>query len=274
MKTEDSCRFIPVHKDYYSLHIVNFVLETGCKTFKGLKVESLNKIFLVTDGTGIFHVTGSQIPVSRGNLFFTMPSMPFAIQAKSDSFKYMYISFLGNRGNILLDQLKINSKNFMFSGFESLENFWNLCINCDHSTSLLKSESALLYTFAVLNERLTTPPQNYSDSKSIANNIKKYLDDYYTNSKLNLNNISTELNYNQKYISTVFKKEMGIGISKYLNTIRIQHACSLIAQDFESVSDISYQSGFSDPQYFSSVFKKHIGTSPKKHIKLIKSQKQ
>ena len=271
METQNICQFIPFHKDYYSFHTINFVLETNCKNFSGLKVDSLSKIYLVTEGEGTFHLTGEQFSISRGDLFFTFPAIPFAIEAKTDNFKYMYISFLGERGNMLMDQLEINSKNVLFSGFDFLEDFWIKCINSDSSSSGLKSESALLYSFAVLGERLSVNKNKGVKSVNAANLVKKYIDDNYTDSSLTLKSMSQELKYNQKYLSIAFKKDFGIGISKYLNTIRIQHACTLISQGFESISDISYQSGFSDPQYFSNVFKKFMGLSPKNHIASIKN---
>lgn len=270
MKTENICQFIPFHKDYYSFHTINFVLETKCPAFSGLKVDSLNKIYLVTEGEGTFHITGEQFPISRGNMFFSFPAVPFAIEAKSDDFKYMYISFLGERANMLMDQLELNSKNFLFSGFDFLEDFWTKCINSNDSSSILKSESALLYSFAVLGEKLSVNKNKSVKNVSASNLVKKYIDDNYTDSFLTLKAISQELKYNQKYLSVAFKKDFGIGISRYLNTIRIQHACTLISQGFESISDISYQSGFSDPQYFSNVFKKFMGLSPKNHINFIK----
>jgi AraC-like DNA-binding protein len=32
------------------------------------------------------------------------------------------------------------------------------------------------------------------------------------------------------------------------------------------ISDIAYESGFSDPKYFSTLFKKHYGKTPKEYI--------
>ncbi|HCS72817.1 MAG TPA: hypothetical protein DIW17_02955 [Clostridiales bacterium] len=57
-----------------------------------------------------------------------------------------------------------------------------------------------------------------------------------------------------------------------MSTIRIQHACTLISQGFESVSDISYHSGFLDAQYFSKIFKKAMKITPTQHIHNIKAQ--
>ena len=63
------------------------------------------------------------------------------------------------------------------------------------------------------------------------------------------------------------QQRIGMGVSEYLNSLRIQHGCTLIAQGFTSISDISAQSGFRDPQYFSKVFKQQMGLTPGQYIK-------
>ena len=54
--------------------------------------------------------------------------------------------------------------------------------------------------------------------------------------------------------------------NKYINTIRIQYACSLPEQGITSVKDISTMCGYSDSLYFSKVFKRKMGLSPKEYI--------
>ena len=60
---------------------------------------------------------------------------------------------------------------------------------------------------------------------------------------------------------------MGIGIIEYINTIRIQTACTMMEQNFTSVSDIANKCGYADPQYFSRIFKQRVGVSPLAYIK-------
>ena len=104
-------------------------------------------------------------------------------------------------------------------------------------------------------------------TKEFLADIQKYIDDNFFNQKLSLEMISKSLSYSPKYISSVFKKKFNVGITEYLNTIRIQNACTLMKQGFTSISDVSNQCGFADAQYFSKVFKQRTGLSPKAYIK-------
>ena len=70
---------------------------------------------------------------------------------------------------------------------------------------------------------------------------------------------------NPKYLSHIFKKEMGMNYSEYLNNARISYAVSLFNHGVDSVKNVAFLSGFNDPLYFSSVFKKNTGLSPKEY---------
>ena len=104
--------------------------------------------------------------------------------------------------------------------------------------------------------------------------IKKHIDDICFDTNLSLEQISKELSYNAKYISSIFKKEFHIGIIDYLTTIRIQNACTMIQQGFTIVCDIALRCGYIDGQYFSKVFKSRIGISPSQHIKEVNANKK
>lgn len=262
---ENICRFVPYHKDYHSLHTINFVLEITDQFENSLISQAVYKMYLVKSGKGILHTAGNKTPVSKGDIFFTFPSMPFGIE-HIDNFSYMYISYLGARGNMIMEKVGVNERNFVFHGFSELLPFWENGLLAKTELSDLVAESILLYSFSKIGEK-TILSDEKKQSGEISLLIKKYVDDNFSLPTLSLESISQEFSYNKKYISTVFKKSVGIGLSEYLNTIRIQHSCTLIEQGFTSISDISTLSGFSDSGYFSKVFKQKMGVSPASYIK-------
>ena len=84
----------------------------------------------------------------------------------------------------------------------------------------------------------------------------------FSDAELSLATVAERLGYNQKYLSHAFKEKMGVGFSRYLRTVRIKHAVFLIEHGVESVKNVAYLCGFSDPLYFSAVFKQSVGCSP------------
>ena len=92
MTEQNVCRFVPRESNDHSIHTVHFVLETEQQIYSGLRIKSLYTVYLVTRGTGKLHTQGDVLPLHTGDIFFTFPAVPFAIESVSD-FQYMYISF-------------------------------------------------------------------------------------------------------------------------------------------------------------------------------------
>lgn len=262
---ENICCFIPYHKDYQSIHTINLVLETKPQIYNSFKAEAVYKVHYVCGGSGFLHMLGKVYPLSAGDVFFTFPGNPFYIESKTD-FSYMYISFLGARANMIMEKLNISNNNCYFSECGAIYEFWKNAFNINQELTDLISESVLLYTFSYIGNSILTFDKNMHKTEKTFLIIKKYIDDNFTSSALSLNSISKELLYNPKYISGLFKKEMNIGLVEYINTIRIQYACTLINQGFTSVKEIAALSGYRDALYFSKVFKKKMGLSPKQYI--------
>lgn len=260
------CHFIPYHKDYHAIHTVNFVLETKPQVGMPLHTEALYKMHICVSGAGVLHTKGKSEPIDTGDVFFTFPGTAYAIASQED-FTYMYISFLGARGHRILDMLGITPYRCVFHDCRAVFPFWQEGMQAKAELLDLISESILLYTFTYLGNRLLTAPDNRAQGEDIILWIKKYVDENFSQAELSLETISHALGYNKKYISYVFKKHMDIGVVEYLNTLRIQNACTMIQQGgTTSVSDVAYACGFRDPQYFSKVFKHRMGVSPATYI--------
>ena len=262
------CNFIPYHKDYHSIHTITFVLETHIQKYEGLKTESVYKMHYVCGGNGILHTLGKSQPLAAGDVFFTFPATPFCIESVED-FTYCYISFLGSRCNMIMEKLKISDKNFLFHGCEEIYGLLEKGFTVNPDLTDLISESILLYTFSVLGTKLL----HYSPKSDGGNNtlsvIKKYIDDNFSKTDFSLDGMATELGYNKKYLSSLFKKKMEVGIIEYLSTIRIQNACTMMQQGMTGINDIAVYCGYDDPLYFSKVFKNKTGMSPRAYIKTL-----
>ncbi len=263
------CNFIPFHKDTLSIHTINHVLETKPQIFKQLITNQVYKVHYVIEGEGLLHTKNKSYKLNTGDIFFTFPSVPYAIHS-IDNFKYAYISFIGSRANEILNNLQINEENCLFHNCSEVEDFWLSGFKVSQDVSDLISESILLYVFSFLGTKFKKDNNVQHKKNNVALMIKKCIDDNFSNVDFSLEFISNELSYNKKYISTVFKREIGINIVEYLHLVRIQLACTIIEQqEFSNIHDVSYRCGFSDPQYFSKIFRKRIGLSPKQYATYI-----
>jgi CheY-like chemotaxis protein len=53
--------------------------------------------------------------------------------------------------------------------------------------------------------------------------------------------------------------------NEFINTIRLKRAAQLLSQNKLTVSEVTYQVGYNDPQYFSKCFSKFFGKSPSQY---------
>ncbi len=261
------CKFIPNDdKEDLSVNILNFVYETEKQSFENFRCEAIYKMHFVAKGRGRINVNGVIYELNRNDVFFTFPSVRYAIESDKD-FEYMYISYLGARTNQIADKLNITKKNFLFRGFDDLSLVWKNSIMEDVSVLSWRCEGILLYTFSYIAESTSEKKRTYTESMQ---KIKKYLDENFTDTDLSLDKISQIFLYNKKYISSAFKREIGVGIVQYVSALRIRYAYSLVEQGVTSVKDIAFLSGYNEPLYFSKVFKSKTGMSPKEYIASVK----
>lgn len=74
--------------------------------------------------------------------------------------------------------------------------------------------------------------------------------------------IAEHVGYTPEHVNYLFKKELGITPSRYINRERVTHAFNLLYEQQISVQEAAERSGFANPYYFSRVFKEIFGHSP------------
>ena len=89
----------------------------------------------------------------------------------------------------------------------------------------------------------------------------------YTSSDLSLKKIAAAVFAAPAYVSSLFKKEMGLSVTEYITVCRMQRAAELLhSRPDSSLTAISEQVGYTDPYYFSRCFKRYYGVTPSKFL--------
>lgn len=109
-------------------------------------------------------------------------------------------------------------------------------------------------------------PNRYWGKSQIVIKAAKYIHDNFMN-KIALTTVAEELHTNHSYLSTLFKKEMGMGFSEYLNEIRLKRSQDLLGSTGLSLVEIALHSGFESQSYFTKNFKKKYGLTPSQYRK-------
>ena len=101
----------------------------------------------------------------------------------------------------------------------------------------------------------------YKGNSQIITSALRYIHRNYQN-KLSLQEVSEELHVNSSYFSALFRQEISMTFTDYLNQLRIGQACHLLTDTEMSIMEIAVAVGFDDQSYFTRVFRKYKGITP------------
>lgn len=257
MKAKNICKLI-YDNSQSQLETHCFVYETNVSVMQKPSILKHHRMVLVKKGTLVFQIGQAEIEADTGSLIFAFANETFCANT-DDNGEYMYVDFSGGRADELFRRFKISKYNRFFSGFSGII---PLCqdnlVRASEQNIDLASESVLLYALSRLNV-------DSNSQSTIVQQIIDMTEENFNNPELTISTIARELAYNEKYLSHLFKKEMGVGYTAYLRTYRIKYAIMLIEHGIDSVKNIASLCGFSNSMYFSSVFKQALGVSPSEY---------
>lgn len=101
--------------------------------------------------------------------------------------------------------------------------------------------------------------------------IVKYINENFS-SISSIDEIADTFFFSKYYLCQLFKKNVGITLFTYLNTVKIQYACTLIRQGRGNMTEVSLSCGFNTPSYFCRVFKSVMGVSPSEYRRRTESE--
>lgn len=100
----------------------------------------------------------------------------------------------------------------------------------------------------------------------------RFVDENYMH-KLRLSDFAEQEGFSMSYLSHFIKSTLNQSFQEYVNSVRVNCACKLMASGGKKLTDISLESGFSDYRYFSNAFKKQFGMTPEQYSRsLIKPE--
>lgn len=109
------------------------------------------------------------------------------------------------------------------------------------------------------------PIEKLTDSAIIREAVHYFKANYQD--KALLSTFCEKYHYNLQYISRRFKQETGLTTLEYLQKIRIEKACALLAGSKHTIREVAQQTGYDDIKFFNRVFRKLVGMTPGEYRK-------
>jgi len=94
------------------------------------------------------------------------------------------------------------------------------------------------------------------------NLLKEFLIDNISEQDLNIEFLVNHFAMSRSKLNRKIKSLTGMTPNNYIKTLRLKKAYDLLREKDSRVSDVAYQTGFSDPNYFTICFKKEFGENP------------
>jgi AraC-like DNA-binding protein len=234
--------------------------------FYGPTVRSHELIHFITRGQGQLTIGGRTFTAAAGDAFLIpAEEMSYYIADQKTPWHYAWIGFTGTHAARYMHQLQRASEGgYILHG-----------LNTEKYTALLRKAGSLsgaslqnyLMCQSVLLEVLSNLVSDLSadlpdqSAPSLAEKIKFYLDIKY-NEKTPVSEIAAIFGVHPNYLTRVFREKYQTSPKKYLLSLKMKRAASLLAASDLPVALIAASVGFDDQAAFSKSFKKVYGRSP------------
>jgi len=105
---------------------------------------------------------------------------------------------------------------------------------------------------------------------SIMQRVIEYVSEHF-DEPLSLDYLSNELNVSQSFLSHMFSEQLNINFRKYVNSMRIGHACELLRDTDMTITEICYACGYCNSRTFHRAFIDERGMQPSEFRSQIRS---
>ncbi len=220
-------------------------------------------------GQAHFYFEGAEeaVFVHAGQMLLIPPGGPRPIRCLAgDEAEIYWVYFDGSQAESLLGRYRISSSGELFPSGVSVE----------YKDAFLKmfAEMRLQRAFyedrlSILLQEILLMTQRRKDETKDNSGLRKEIEEaasYFTknyNKEIVIQDYAREHFLSPYYFSRNFKKYTGLTPARYLLSLRISHAQSLLEDPAYTITEIARMVGYKDPLYFSRIFKKHVGVSPR-----------
>ncbi|WP_217594264.1 response regulator [Cohnella sp. GbtcB17] len=132
-----------------------------------------------------------------------------------------------------------------------------------HQIEMAESRDEMLELLAQLLHRRHVVSTSKSDSgHPLIAAVRGIIHEHYAHAALSLEQIASQVNVSESYLSRIFRKEVGLTVTDYINRTRIDNALHLLEGGEDRIYQVAYAVGYSNVEHFNRTFKKLTGRSP------------
>ena len=247
---------------------INFIGKSICdeRFYTERENSDIMSLEYIIEGSGTLEINGQTLVPEKGDVFLLTEGSTHRYYTDKDSpWRKYFVSFTGPLAH-KLKELYIPYNTFLFKNCdvsESFETIFNVAFDDTQSYEVINQ----CVTVEIMKIILYLHSRSAGEKEDLADKIKKKID-YCVEGEFSLDSIAENLSYSKNHIINIFKDKYGKTPYQYYIDAKIEIAKKYLRQTSCSISDISANLSFSDPQYFSAYFKRITGLSPREYRKL------
>ncbi|MBE7012099.1 MAG: AraC family transcriptional regulator [Ruminococcaceae bacterium] len=231
------------------------------------------ELYTLKEGTCIYRIEKKEYVLKKGDWIFVPAGIfhkVFYTESPHErtliyfSKEYITPSLIKHLSKFSVNPVYTPEKNDDAYIHDVIEKLFNEYSTPDEFSEILYRN--LLYELLVFFLRKPSFKNGEAGIDLIIAHVVEYIEHNYTQN-LTLEKLADISNVSVSYLSRKFKQIMGVGVSEYIQLVRLNNAKNLLIQTNESILRISNKCGFNDSNYFSYIFKKKEGVSPLKYRK-------
>lgn len=115
---------------------------------------------------------------------------------------------------------------------------------------------------AVTKEEDTLSKEMSVQDQAFMDRVVRFVEEHIADTDANIDGMADAAATSRSVLFRKMKNIVGLTPADFLREARIKRACQLLSTTQNTVADVAYKCGFSDPKYFSKCFKSSIGCSP------------
>ena len=219
----------------------------------------------ILDGQGVVDFKGHVYTVSKGQMFLIYQNEVIMYCAdKHHPWHYVWVDFSGNAVDELLSHTAFTKENRVTPFLpqeEVVALFGHMHNHFGNPCAETEGAAALLQLFSYLMKKFPAPESN----RCIALQAADLLQASARDPNCKIEKIAELLGVSRSQLFRLFKAKFDISPKQYLENIRFSIAEKLLHENYLTISEIAFASGYADPLHFSTEFKKRVGISPKNY---------
>ena len=111
---------------------------------------------------------------------------------------------------------------------------------------------------------------NSSQNNAFISAVISYVSQNITKD-ISLKDIAQSMNYEYHYFSSLFNETFSLNFKSFINQLRIENSCAMLADSKKTITYISEACGFTSIRNFNRVFKRICGCTPQEYRKMQKN---